>query len=109
MEPKSIQSYVNKFRAEQFGNWESSIRNPPLSTVSDSNTRDFFLFRTEANLPTSKKRTIILGWGHPDFVFECWGNCLNVFVDCTFKVVPIGFYQLMIVMIFIPAYDRYDP
>ena len=26
MEAKSIQSYVNKFRSEQFGNWESSIR-----------------------------------------------------------------------------------
>ena len=59
MEPKSIQSYVNKFRAEQFGNWESSIRNPPLSTVSDSDTRDFFLFRTEAILPTSKNKKTV--------------------------------------------------
>ena len=34
---------------------------------------------------------------------------LPVFVDCTFFCVPHGFYQLLIIVVFVPAYNLYVP
>jgi hypothetical protein len=50
-----------------------------------------------------------IGWGHPDLMFQLRNGPLNIFVDCTFSVVPKGFSQLFVLMAYLPAYEYYVP
>lgn len=51
----------------------------------------------------------ILGWGHPQLINLLKNGKVNLFVDCTFKVVPKGFTQLMILMMYHPGSEMYVP
>jgi hypothetical protein len=51
----------------------------------------------------------IIGWGHPDLIFLTKYGPVNLFADCTFKVVPKGFSQCLILMIYTSATDVYVP
>ena len=51
----------------------------------------------------------IIGWSHPELLFLLKKNRPNGFFYCTFRVVPRGFSQLMITMIYATAYNMYVP
>jgi len=51
----------------------------------------------------------IIGWGHPDLIFQMKHGKVNLFIDCTFKCCPRGFYQCLIIMMYSAAYDSYVP
>jgi hypothetical protein len=57
--------------------------------VGNNDTRLFLLFNKKINV--DGKLQHIIGWGHLDLIFECKHAAVNIFIDCTFKVVPMGF------------------
>jgi hypothetical protein len=56
-----------------------------------------------------QKMQHMIGWGHPSLIFHLKNGDVNLFVDCTFSVVPYGFTQLLIMMAYFPAYNMYVP
>ena len=72
-------------RNKDFGDWETIIMSTPL------------LFANPTTGP------------HPELVYELCQGPLNKFVDCTFNAVPRGFYQLIILMAYLPSYKTYVP
>ena len=53
--------------------------------------------------------TRFVGFGHPTMIHLLKTGPKTIFVDCTFKVVPYGFYQLLIIMIYEPGTELYLP
>jgi hypothetical protein len=51
----------------------------------------------------------IVGFAHPDIIFELGTTRLHGFSDCTFSVVPKVFKQLLIIMLYFSKYDLYVP
>ena len=51
----------------------------------------------------------IIGFAHPAILFELGGTKLHGFADATFDVVPFGFSQLLIIMMYFSRYDMYVP
>jgi len=48
-----------------------------------------------------------MGWGYPELIYELRQGPLNTFIDCTFKTVPRRFYQLFILIVYLPSYKSY--
>jgi hypothetical protein len=48
-------------------------------------------------------------WDHPDLIRLMKHGASPVFMDCTFKVVPRGFPQLLVIMIHAAGYKLYVP
>ena len=80
------------------------------SEFSETDRRSILIFNNKVKLP-SGEFTHMIGFAHPSLVLECTGHPLNVFIDCTFHVVPVGtgFKQMMVVMVFLPQYELYVP
>jgi len=51
----------------------------------------------------------MVGWAHPDLVVLASKGGLNLFIDCTFDVVPHPFVQIMVIMIYDEAMILYLP
>jgi hypothetical protein len=51
----------------------------------------------------------IVGWAHPSLLFLLRGGRAPLYIDGTFKVVPNGSYQLLIIMIHSPAHNIFVP
>jgi hypothetical protein len=51
----------------------------------------------------------IVGFAHPAVTFELGDFGLHSFIDCTFRVVPILFKQVMVIMMYFSKYDLYVP
>ena len=47
----------------------------------------------------------IIGWGHPDLIWELSHGPAHLFFDGTFKVVPRGFKQLFVMMAYVTSCD----
>ncbi|ETI55988.1 hypothetical protein F443_01385, partial [Phytophthora nicotianae P1569] len=58
----------------------------------------FHLSRPKAN-PTTKPDRII-GWAHPELRQLLMYNGVSLFFDCTFRCVPTGFKQCMLMMVY---------
>ena len=67
------------------------------------------IFNNKVVLPCNGKETHMVGWAHPDLLIECTGDDLNGFVDCSFDMVPYGFFQVMVIMVFITRMAIYVP
>ena len=102
-----MQSLVHRVRHKEFQNWESLISSAPLVFCADNDRRMFLQFNVNINI--KEKMEKIIGWAHPDLKWIARSSGLNLFVDCTFKVAPAGFSQLMIVMALEPATECYVP
>ena len=51
----------------------------------------------------------LVGWGYPELIFLTKSGPVNIFIDYTFKIVPVGFTQLTILMIYCHATKLYLP
>jgi hypothetical protein len=51
----------------------------------------------------------MIGWAHPDLVTLASKGGLNLFIDCTFDVVPHPFTQMMVIMLYDEATQEYLP
>ena len=110
---KNIIYYV---RAKEYGDWVGRILTHPFSTVFINDERHFIQFMLTipvpmklANNPNYTEIQKIIGWGHPDLIFQMKHGKVNLFVDCTFKCVPRGFMQCLIMMMYSYDYNTYIP
>ena len=71
--------------------------------------RRVLIFDDKKLVPTTGKMTHMVGWSHPDLLNECTGPSLNGFCDCSFDMVPHGFFQVMVIMVFLMQYMLYVP
>lgn len=95
-----IKSIVYHIRHIEWGSWEGIIKSSPYMFVSDVDHRMFLQFDLYFNNPKTCSAERMIGWAHPDLIFLLQGGPVNIFIDCTFKVVPSAFVQLMISMMF---------
>lgn len=99
-------------REKDFGDWEVMIMSPPLIFANESTASLFLSFNTKTLIEDSSGSCGIekfIGWGNPELLFHLKTGPLNMFIDCTFKTVPRGFYQLLILMVYLPAYETFVP
>ena len=90
-----------------FGDWEHAIMQHPVVSCGPNDVRPFLQNNEWKNVKGEMKR--YLAWGHPELLQYAMDGPRNVFIDATFKVVPRGFSQLLIVMIYIPMFQVYIP
>ena len=102
-----IVSLIYRSRSSEFFDWESLISSHPLVHCHDSDERLFLQFNTSVNIDGCSLQKLI-GWAHPDILFQLKAHRWNLFIDCTFHV-PKGFEQCLIIMVYLPAYDEYVP
>lgn len=100
---------VYQIMHQMHGGWEHHIRTPPTCLASDTDSRMFLQFDISYTLSGEEGLSRMLGFGHPDLLFLLRTGPVNTFVDCTFRIVPKGFYQLMIIMIYSAAHQTYVP
>jgi len=99
-------------RNKEFGDWEVMIMTAPLIIANPSTGSTFLQFNSSCAIEDGSGQVVMekfIGWGHPELLFHLRTGALNMFVDCTFKTVPRGFYQLLILMAYLPAYETYVP
>ena len=101
-----IKRRVHYIRRASHPDWEAEIKGP-LAFISPDDPTPFLQF-FHTILIKNTYHTII-GWGHPALIKWAKSGPLNLFVDCTFRVVPVMFFQLLIIMVYIPLYDLYVP
>ena len=104
---EKIRKLILNYRNEEFGKWENVVKLPPLVHASDSDDRLFMQFSLEINIDESLQK--IYGWANPDLLFLARSIQGNLFFDCTFKIVPKGFSQLLIIMVYHPISKLYLP
>jgi hypothetical protein len=103
-----MEQLVYRARHKEFRDWESQIESFPLCYFDPGKDHRFFLqFNMSVNVDNELQK--IIGWAHPDLIFLTAHGACNLFLDCTFKVVPKGFSQLLIVMVYSRAHCSYVP
>ena len=102
-----IRKLILKFRNEEFGNWRAVISSPPLCFSSDGDERLFLQFNHSLNV--DDELVNFIGWANPDLIFLLRCIKSNLFIDCTFYIVPKGFSQCMIIMVYHPVTKLYLP
>jgi len=98
---------VYRFRYREHGEWESIIISFPTAFCSEIDPRLFLQFNMTVNVDNELQK--IIGWGHPDLIDKAKYRGVNLFVDCTFKIVPHGFSQCMVLMAFDQPSQLYIP
>ncbi|ETP17508.1 hypothetical protein F441_08102, partial [Phytophthora nicotianae CJ01A1] len=107
---EQVKSRIRRVRRRYYGgDIHGVVEVPPCSKVKDS-AIPFFRFHLvtahpEPNAPPNR----ILGWAHPALKELLLYNSVSVFIDGTFRCVPRGFYQCLIVMVDDPARNMYTP
>lgn len=104
-----LERAVYRARSKAFSDWESEIKCFPLAFCDplDSNPKLFFRFMVDVVL--NGEICKIVGWAHPSLTFLLRAGSAPTYIDGTFKVVPHGFYQLLILMVFSKLHGVYVP
>ncbi|GMF33514.1 unnamed protein product [Phytophthora lilii] len=81
---------------------------PPLSRVVDR-PLNFFQFHFICGFDDNDQPIRIIGWGHPELIslLKYSGTC--IFIDGTFRCVPRGFQQCIVVMVHDRSSGLYVP
>ena len=69
--------------------------------------RPFLLFDLTYRMQLEFHRMI--GWAHPDLVVLASKGGLNLYIDCTFDVVPHPFVQMLVIMLYDEASQMFLP
>jgi hypothetical protein len=85
---EQIRSKIYAVRAKEFSNLDGIVTQPPMSLCGGADERNFIRF--SLNFFSNDAQQKLIGWGHPDLIWLCRSGPVNLFVDCTFKMVPIG-------------------
>ena len=106
---QQLRDMVYRIRTMEHGTWEHAVRSHPLRSVSADDPRAFMRFFADVVIDKTGDLTRMLGFGHPDLMFELKHGPCPLFFDGTFRIVPSGFYQLFTIMMYSKAYDMYFP
>lgn len=99
-------SMVHRVRTKGFGDWEGIITSLPMCNLV--NDERLFL-QANAYINIDNELVKFLVWAHPDLILLCKNGKRNLFIDCTFRCVPVGFDQLMIIMLYDLQTGMYVP
>lgn len=109
LQAKEMEKLYYRSREKAFGGWEGVIKSAPLCNVIGVVPKLFLQFDlTYANAEKTKLLRM-LGWGHPELFSFMKESGRHVFVDCTYRVVPKGFYQMMVIMVYSMRHESYVP
>ena len=103
MTEEQMRTLVNRVRTKEFHDWENKMSQASLHFVSEVSAKPFL----HALINIHGKMFKFVGWGHPELIWLTKQGPVNPFFDCTFKIVPFGSTQLMIVMIYCHATKLY--
>ena len=70
----------SEFPRQEYGQWEGSISNPPLSLIADNDTGRILQSRLYFSYENEEQCQIF--WGHPELLSMLRGRHLNYFFDC---------------------------
>jgi hypothetical protein len=87
-----MKTHVYATKNVEFGNTNSIIKNSKLYYCDDDDERPFLQFTYSFNI--DGRLLEMIGWGHPDLIHMIKGGDHNIFIDCTFKCCPKGYYQV---------------
>jgi hypothetical protein len=106
---EKLKNLVNTKKKITNGHWSSCIVSQPWCNVPGSSDQKFLLFHNTVFIGSTYQH--IVGWGHPGLRFDLKNGPVNVFLDCTFSVVPVPhvFKQLLVVMVYYKTYGLYVP
>lgn len=102
-----LESAVYRARKKEFGDWESLIRSYPLMLCSPTSSKLFFQFMLDFVVDGAVEKMV--GWAHPQLLFWLAAGMCHLFVDMSFYMVPTGFQQLMVIMLFSHPHQMYIP
>jgi hypothetical protein len=91
-----IEKFIYNQKARDYTDKTLLIRAPEFSLLPDG--QPFLQAHSYVRIGTRYDEFVC--WAHPQLLPLVSYRQLNVFVDCTFKVCPVGFSQCMVVMVF---------
>ncbi len=90
-----------------FGDWNGIVYSAPLLNV---NGDQLFLQFDHSYHNTSRTEMLrMMGWAHPSLFQYLTEPARNIFIDCTFRIVPRQFHQLLIIMVYSKSLKIYIP
>lgn len=105
--PSGVTIIKNVRQGATGGDIFRAIEAAPVRSISDSDPRPFLQFSMAR--PTTAGIQRMLCFGHPDLLRILRYPQLTLFIDGTFSVVPKGFSQCLIAMVYDPSVDVYVP
>jgi hypothetical protein len=100
---EQVVSRVYRVRRKHYGgHMLGMIEVPPLSMVEDKNLNFLQFHISRPNEDPFKRPDRVIGWAHPELRSKMMYNSVSLFIDGTFRCVPVEFKQCVIVMV----YDR---
>jgi hypothetical protein len=102
-------SLIYRTRDKHFADTEGLVRSYPLNSCGGSDERYFLRNFMQVDIDGKSDHEILITWAHPDLSYECKNPDSHFFVDATFKCVPKGFSQCLIVMYYSYPADMYIP
>lgn len=102
-----LERLVRATRSQHFSSNEGIFRSPPMCFVGEDDHR-FFLQNFTHTVIDDKLETFVC-FAHPALITEAKNRALNVFIDATFKIVPSGYKQCLILMVYSASKDKYFP
>ena len=100
-----MESLVYRTRTAANPDWRALICSAPFRWCKTDDQRSFWRFSCTI-LVDGEPRDIV-GFAHPDILFELGGTKLHGFADATFSMVPVFFDQVFILMLYFSRYDMY--
>lgn len=102
-----LENLARNTRQKDYADWESQIWAENLCRAGGDDDRNFVRFNSKMFIGDSLAQ--VVGFANP-FILTLIGNTrLHGFADATFSVVPHGFLQLLIIMMYFSTYDLYVP
>ena len=106
---QQLQSAVYRSRTKGFSDWGSQIRQYPLAFCDPQQSNPKLFSRFMLDIVLDGKIVKIVGWAHPNLLFLLRDGRSPLFIDGTFRVVPVGFYQLLVLMVYSCAHNVFVP
>ena len=102
-----MEKLVYRTRHAANPDWISLVSSAPFRFCRQDDTRSFFRFVNMVMIEDNLEH--LVGFAHPDIIFEAGDHPLHGFIDCTFSIVPVFFSQILVLMLYFSKYDLYVP
>ena len=101
---KSLYTEKLVYRTRHAANpdWISLVSSAPFRFCRQDDTRSFFWFVNMVMIEDNLEH--LVGFAHPDIIFEAGDHPLHGFIDCTFSIV-----QILVLMLYFSKFDLYVP
>lgn len=104
-----LEKAVYAARSKEFGEWENIVRSFPLCLCSPTAVVPLHFFQFMLDVVVKGTIEKLVGWAHPKLLFWANAGAVQLFLDCSFYMVPLGFEQLLTIMMYSPLHSMYIP